>query len=67
MNFIEVMPKLVGDPDLTSCQVQAPSKSHYLAAVATAIKQSSSSNYFGLYYSGSTMAETGDWAVYDDN
>ena len=37
MNFIEVMPKLVGDPSLASCQVSAPTKSNYLGAVAKAI------------------------------
>jgi hypothetical protein len=35
--------------------------------LATAINQSKSSNYFGIYYSGSTMAETGDWVVFGNN
>lgn len=39
----------------------------YLAAVVEAVKQSKNGRYFGLYYSGSTMIETGDMAVYDDD
>ena len=29
--------------------------------------QSKSSMYFGVYFTGSTMMETGDWAVYDES
>jgi hypothetical protein len=67
MNFIEVKPKLVDHPSLIACHITWPTKKDYLMAVSEAIKQSKHSMYFGLYYSGSTMVDTGDWAVYDEN
>ena len=61
MSFIEVL------PTYESNKVKHPKRKEYLAAITQAILQSKSSMYFGVYFTGSTMIETGDWAVYDDS
>ena len=61
MSFIEVLPTYESD------KLEHPKRKEYLDAITHAIIQSASSRYFGVYFTGSTMIETGDWAVYDDS
>ena len=66
MKYIEVKPLILGEIGSWQCKVQKPNKKDFLQAIVTAIQHSYKSNYIGLYFSGSTIGDSGDWAVYDE-
>jgi hypothetical protein len=58
MQYLECRPKF----DLKTGKVVHPTKQQYLDLLKEVARQTKN-NYFGLYFTGSTIRYSGDWAV----
>ena len=62
MTFVECAPTLTPDGNA----VNYPTKQDYLDKINEVIGLSHSRSYIGLYYSGVTDVDTGNWVVLND-
>lgn len=60
MKYIPCKPKIINN------KIVHPKKLEYFDTIAQAAKETTE-HYFGLYFSGSTFRQTGDWAVMSDD
>lgn len=63
MDYTIVLPTF----DEATGEVHFPTRQNYLEGLRQVITDSKPNRYFGIYYSGMTFAESGDWAVLHDS
>lgn len=61
MGYVEVAPTYVDG------KVKHPCKRQYIDALTEMAKQGKAHRYFGIYFSGCTMWQSGDWAIQEDD
>lgn len=52
--------------DQKSGEICYPTRQNYLDGLRQVITESKKVRYFGIYYSGMTFTQSGDWVVLDD-
>ena len=61
MGYVEVAPSVVNG------KVQHPCKKQYIDAITEVAKQGKARSYFGIYFTGCTMWQSGDWAIQESD